>query len=102
MADGCVIWNPEACVTCREKLEVIENPEAPKDDKRTCRVMIKAWARGFNKNRPREPFLSSEKYRAMFFPKTEERFVWGAIPKPSAPATPDEVTITLSHVDLHN
>ena len=112
MSDGCVLWNPEVCVTCREKLEVIENPDAPKEVKSACRVALKAWARGFSKNRPGEPFLTSEKFRGMFFPKTEARFVWGTAPARPAPAPstsaplpttmPEQVTISLSHVDLSN
>ena len=35
----------------------------------------------------------------MFFPKTESRFVWKA---PAAPPVSNEVTITLSHLDVNN
>ena len=81
---------------------VLDNPAPSKEDKRFAKVQLKAWARGFNKNRPGAPFLISEKWRAMFFPKTETRFVWSATPAPPVPPVSEEVAITLSHLDVNN
>ena len=96
--DDSILWNPELCSICKSKVAVVENDQATKEDRRNCKMQLKAWARGFHENRPGHPFLIAEKWRAMLFPKTQPRMVYSG---PSDALTQD-VVIQIEHLDVAN
>ena len=98
LGDDSILWNPELCSICKNKVAVIEDDQATKEDRRSCKMQLKAWARGFHKNRPGHPFLIAEKWRAMLFPKTQPRMVYSG---PSEAITQD-VVFQIEHLDVAN
>ena len=76
MDDDAILWNPDQCSVCREKVSIILDESAPKKARSTCKMELKAWGRGFHKNRPGLPFLTEDKWRVMLFPKTDKVMVY--------------------------
>ena len=86
MPDESILWNPDQCSICSEKVALILDETAPKQSQSTAKMELKAWGRGFHKNRPGFPFLTEEKWRIMLFPRTDKSMVYAG---PNDKATQD-------------
>ena len=74
--DEQILWNPDQCSTCSGKVAIVLDDRSPKQAKTTAKAELKAWGRGFHKNRPGLPFLTEEKWRLMLFPRTDKVLVY--------------------------
>ena len=98
LPDDSILWNPELCSVCSSKVTVVNDDRAPKEDRRLCKIQLKAWARDFHKNRPGHPFLIAEKWRQMLFPKTLVRMVYSGL----ADSVAQDVVIQIENLDMAN
>ena len=66
-----MLWDPTNCEWCQELLKVaFGRPYSPQEERKKVVNYLRKWVDGFRKNRDKLPFLTSEKWRKLLFPRT--------------------------------
>ena len=75
--DRAIVWDPVECSPCSHLImTAIKRSSVTPEEKKSAMDMLRAWVKGFQKNRPGTPFLPSEQWRLTLFPRSGKEIVW--------------------------